>query len=515
MSFDATHGEHLAHGSVFAGYRIDRVLRRIATGTTYRATPVDHGPPASDSPASDSPAPGSRAAAPPGSGSPPPVVLTVVDAEHSADPRFRQWFSRSNESARATTHPAIARIVGHGLADGHLWVATAPVPGHDAAALVHHHPDGIDVDRAVVIVRAVGEALDAAHLRRLVHSGLVTSDIFIHTDADPGPADLRPPGVVTLGGFGLTPPPQDEDTPHPDTDVAGLGRVLVELLTGTTSVARHRVSGAVSPAFYAVLARALDPGPEHRYRTCAEFVRAAELALHLTHTDGEPPTDVMPSPSPHGALARVPDSDAHAAGSPAPRVFGTAGHPGRPAGPVAGPVWSQGGSSIPRSRKAWLVPLFVAAVVVAVCVGAVMLVGSRNAPAPWPPAVSHIADAFPRLIPASPDATGWRDATCAAVSRDGVDGISCTDPENLTYAVWHTAPPGAQQKVTAPLKGYPGDEITWRDGPASASRESVKDGWLVTNFSAPVHVPYTVITTWPDHSGREILDAWWRTAPLG
>ena len=185
MSFDATHGEHLAHGSVFAGYRIDGVLRRIATGTTYRATPVDHGPPASDSPA-----PGSRAAAPPGSGSPPPVVLTVVDAEHSADPRFRQWFSRSNESARATPHPAIARIVGHGLADGHLWVATAPVPGHDAAALVHHHPDGIDVDRAVVIVRAVGEALDAAHLRRLVHGGLVTSDIFIHTDADPGPADL-------------------------------------------------------------------------------------------------------------------------------------------------------------------------------------------------------------------------------------------------------------------------------------------------------------------------------------
>ncbi|SDU56590.1 serine/threonine protein kinase [Gordonia westfalica] len=497
MSFDATHGDspapgsvragRVVPGSVVAGHRIERVLHESGIGITCRAVPIT----------STSPAPGM-----PG---PEPVVLTVVDPAPSADPRFRSRFARANESASGIRHPAIARIVGHGVSDGLLWVATAPVPTTDAAELIRRHPDGTDIDLAVRIVAAVGEALDAAHSRRLVHGGVTTSDILISAASSEITASaIAGPGAVTLRGFGLSPPADGEETPHPDADVAALGRILVELLTGTTSVARHRVSGAVSPAFYAVLARALDPQPDHRYRTCAEFVRAADLALHLTHTDGEPPTEVISS-SP-----RV----FRPTGSPDRPTEIVAGHrPGRPQHALGGSRSSRGADTRPRRRT--VAPLLVALVVVAVCVGTVIVLGARNAPTPWPATVAPIAEAFPRLLPDSPDHQGWRDASCQAMFREGLDAISCSDAEQVTYVVWHTATPGARDTVTAPLKGFPGDEIRWRDGPASSSRDSLADGWVVTNFAEPVRAPYTVIATWPGHSGRQILDGWWRTAPLG
>ncbi|QMU20601.1 serine/threonine protein kinase [Gordonia rubripertincta] len=495
MSFDVTRDASTAHGSVVpgsvvAGHRIEWVLRDHEVGTTCRAVPVPPAPPA------------------PGRPGPDPVVLTVIDRARSADARFRNWFAHSNESVSGIRHPAIARIAGHGLADGRLWVATAPVPTTDAAELLRRHPDGVDVDLAVRIVAVVGEALDAAHRRRLVHGRVTTADILITTAEDPAAvitaSDIADPGAVTLRGFGLAPPADGEDTPHPDSDVAALGRTLVELLTGTTSVARHRVSGAVSPAFYSVLARALDPAPDHRYRTCAEFVRAADLALHLTHTDGEPPTEKI---------------------DPPPQVFHPTGDPDRPTEIIAGHPAANRESHEPRSartasssaarRNRDIAPILVALVVVAVCVGAVIVLGARNAPPPWPSTVAAIADAFPRLLPDSPDRQGWRDASCQTMFRDGLDAIACSDAEQVNYVVWDTTTPGARDSVTAPLEGYPGDKIQWRDGPASSSRDSLADGWVVTNFVEPVREPYTVITTWPGHSGRQILDGWWRTAPLG
>ncbi|ETA08533.1 MULTISPECIES: serine/threonine protein kinase [Gordonia] len=496
MSFDLTRGASPAHGSVVpgsvvAGHRIERVLREYEVGTTCRAIPVPPVPP------------------PAGRPEPDPVVLTVIDRARSTDARFRNWFAHSNELVSGIRHPAIARIAGHGLTDGRLWVATAPIPTTDAADLIRRHANGVDIDLAVRIVAAVGEALDAAHRRRLVHGGVTTADILITTRRDPAAeitaSDLTDPGAVTLRGFGLTPPAPGETTPHPDSDVAALGRTLVELLTGTTSVARHRISGAVSPAFHSVLARALDPRPDHRYRTCAEFVRAADLALHLTHTDGEPPTEKIDSPprvfQPAGNADRLTEL---VAGRPEDRRLDVESRPVRP------PTRS---AAARRHRN--LTPILVALVVVSVCVGAVIVLGARNAPPPWPASVGPIADAFPRLLPDSPDQQGWRDASCQATFRDGLDAISCSDAEQVTYVVWHTATPGARNSVTAPLKGYPGDEIQWRDGPASSSRDSLADGWVVTNFVEPVREPYTVITTWPGHSGRQILDAWWRSAPLG
>ncbi|MFE0749361.1 serine/threonine protein kinase [Gordonia sp. NPDC058843] len=485
MSVGPTHDEPLAPGALVGPYRVDRLLRRRPGVADHLAT-VRHP-----------------------STPPERVLLTVVDRMFSADPAFRSWFPTAVEKASAVEHPGIANVVGHGYVAGRLWVAITPVPVSDAALLIRRHPDGIDVDLAVRIVTVVGDALDAAHRRRLVHGNVSPADILLARPDDLTGSAASAPGVVTLTGFGLTAPAAGDQMPHPATDVASLGRTLVELLTGTGSVARHRISGAVSPAFYAVLARALDADSDHRYRTCAEFVRAAELALHLTRTDGEPPTEILDSPPP----------------ADVPHTFQPTGHPDRPTDIVTdrhrglAPAIQSTRPPPPTSptlrRRRLIAPFLVASVTVAVVVGTLMLLGARTARPPWPSTVAPIAAAFPRLLPESPEATGWRDAACAAVVRDGVVGISCTDAASVGFVVWRTSTTPTRAAVTAGLKGYPGDEISWRDGPASASRDSVVDGWVVTNFARPPHAEYTLVTTWPGHTGREILDDWWRTAPLG
>ena len=524
MSVGPTHDEPLPPGALVGRHRIERLLRRRVAGTDYLATAPYPGAPAER------------------------VLLTVVDRAASITPAFGNWFRDAIQKASAMAHPGIARITGHGIADGCAWVAVAPVPASDAALLIRRHPDGIGIDLAVRIVTVVGEALDAAHRRRLVHGNVSPADILLNGSADPTVAGASVPGAVTLTGFGLTAPIAGDEMPHPAADVASLGRTLVEMLTGagseasgpnvtgTSSVARHRVSGAVSPAFYAVLARALDADSEHRYRTCAEFVRAAELALHLTHSDGEPPTEAIPASHPESEYEfAATDSDTTEvvdAGPAAgvPRVFQPAGHPDRPtevvtdrprgAGPVnrpsTPPPMAPPPTASPSMRRRRLIaPFFVATAIVAVVVGTVMLLGARTTPPPWPAGVAPIAAAFPQLLPETPEESGWGDADCEPVVRDGIAGISCTDAANVGFVVWHTPTSPSRAAVTTGLKGYPGDEISWRDGPASASRDSVVDGWVVTNFSGPPHAQYTLVTTWPGHTGRDILDDWWRTAPLG
>ncbi|WP_035718131.1 serine/threonine protein kinase [Gordonia terrae] len=493
MSVGPAHDEPLPPGTLVGRHRVDRLLRRRPVGDDYLATVLHPG-----------------AGDPRTAGSPPDrVMLTVVDRRTSAGPGFRSWFPLAVERASTMGHPAIAQVAGHGSADGRAWVAIEPVPASDAALLIRRHPDGIDIDLAVRIITVVGDALDAAHRRRLVHGNVSPADILLAEPGDLTGSAAATPGVVTLTGFGLTAPGHDGQMPHPAGDVAALGRTLVELLTGTGSVARHRVSGAVSPAFYAVLARALDPDSDHRYRTCAEFVRAAELALHLTHTDGEPATEVIAAGTPG------PDRGV-------PRVFTPAGHPDRPTEvdterrrAVATPSTPSLPVSASPRRRRWIAPILVAAVIVALVVGTLILLGASTTRPPWPSAVAPIAATFPQLLPETPESTGWRGARCEAVLRDGVDGISCTDDANVGFVVWRTPTLPTRAAVTAGLKGYPGDEISWRDGPASASRDSVVDGWVVTNFAGSPRATYTVVTTWPGHTGREILDDWWRTAPLG
>lgn len=399
MSVGPTHDEPLPPGALVGRHRIERLLRRRVAGADYLATAPYPGAPAER------------------------VLLTVVDRAASTTPRARRhWFRDAIEKASAmvahpdrahhrTRHRRRPRLGGGGL-----------VPASDAALLIRRHPDGIDIDLAVRVVTVVGEALDAAHRRRLVHGNVSPADILFNGSADPTVAGASGPGAVTLTGFGLTAPIAGDEMPHPAADVASLGRTLVEMLTGagrkraglnvtgTSSVARHRVSGAVSPASStpcwhgrSTPIQNTDTAPARNSSERPSF------ALHLTHSDGEPPTEVIPASHPDSEYEfAATDSDTTEvvdAGPAAgvPRVFQPAGHPDRPqptevvtdrprgAGPVNRPSTPPPLAPPPtaspsmRSRRRLIAPFATA--IVAVVVGTVMLLGARTTPPPWPAGV--------------------------------------------------------------------------------------------------------------------------------
>lgn len=95
----------LSAGSVFAGYRIERMLGAGGMGTVYRARNPD--------------LPRSEA-------------LKVLAAELSRDLDFRARFVREADVAAGLDHPNIVAVHQRGQFEGRLWIAMQFVDGGNA-----------------------------------------------------------------------------------------------------------------------------------------------------------------------------------------------------------------------------------------------------------------------------------------------------------------------------------------------------------------------------------------------
>lgn len=157
----------LTVGSVFAGYRVERVLGSGGMGTVYLARDPDL-------PRSD--------------------AVKVLSAELSRDPAFRARFVREADVAAGLDHPNIVAIRRRGDFEGQLWIAMQFVDGPDADAVLR--AGQMSPPRAVHIVAEVAKALDYAHGRNVVHRDVKPANFLL--SAAPG-ADER----VMLADFGI------------------------------------------------------------------------------------------------------------------------------------------------------------------------------------------------------------------------------------------------------------------------------------------------------------------------
>lgn len=95
----------LASGSMFAGYRVERVLGAGGMGTVYLAR-------SPELPRYD--------------------AVKVLPPELSRDPNFRARFIREADVASGLAHPNIVSIYSRGEFEGQLWIAMQYVNGSDA-----------------------------------------------------------------------------------------------------------------------------------------------------------------------------------------------------------------------------------------------------------------------------------------------------------------------------------------------------------------------------------------------
>ena len=271
----------LAAGSQIADYRIEGVAGRGGMGVVYRAADVVLGR---------------------------PVALKLIAPALAGDASFRDRFIRESRMAAAIDHPNIVSVFRAGEVDGQLFLAMQYVDGTDLRTLIARS-GRLEPAQAARIVAAVGEALDAAHARGLVHRDVKPANVLLGND-----------GRVYLGDFGLskdvasvsgltaaghmvgtpdyTAPEQIRgERVDARADVYALACVLYEAVTGSVpypqdgSVAKmyghlqQPVPSAraraphLTPALDAVIARAMAKTPEQRPPSAGDLGRAALAAV--------------------------------------------------------------------------------------------------------------------------------------------------------------------------------------------------------------------------------------------
>jgi serine/threonine protein kinase len=238
------------------------------------------------------------------------VALKVVSDALADDPQFRARFQGEAAIAARIEHPNVIPVYAVGEASGTLFIAMRFVDGMDLRALLTHEPR-LEPSRATAIVDQVAQALDAAHAHGLVHRDVKPANILIVSGGGREHAYLTDFGVsrAVTGTHGLTgtgafigtvdyvaPEQARGERVDARADVYSLGCVLFQALTGTVPfpvdndlaklyahssqqppAARER-NPDLSPAFDAVLLRAMAKDPDDRYPSAGDLGRAAVAA---------------------------------------------------------------------------------------------------------------------------------------------------------------------------------------------------------------------------------------------
>ncbi|WP_264060213.1 serine/threonine-protein kinase, partial [Mycolicibacterium psychrotolerans] len=236
-------------------------------------------------------------------------ALKVLSPTVCADSEYRERFSREADIAATLWHPHIVAVHDRGEFDGRLWISMDHVEGTDAAKLLaERYPGGMPPDLVVRIVTAVGEALDYAHARGLLHRDVKPANILI---ADPETADerimLADFGIarrvgeissltgtdMTVGTVAYSAPEQLTADKHIDgrADQYALAATAYQLLTGSPPFQHSNPAIVISSHLSArppsiaearpdlsglggALEKALAKSPADRFERCVDFARA-------------------------------------------------------------------------------------------------------------------------------------------------------------------------------------------------------------------------------------------------
>jgi YVTN family beta-propeller protein len=239
------------------------------------------------------------------------VALKLLLAQPTVSEAFRERFLRESELAAAIDHPNVLPVYDAGETDGVLWIAMRHVDGIDLAALLAR--DGaLAPGQALGIAGQVAGALDAAHVRGLVHRDVKPANILLAMEEGAvahayladfgltkrvgGARGLTVSGQV-LGTIDYVAPEQVEGGPVDGrADQYSLGCVLFECLTGVVPFRRDselavlwahvhdpppRIGGYrpdLPAGLDDAIGRALAKAPDDRHPSCAALVTAAQAA---------------------------------------------------------------------------------------------------------------------------------------------------------------------------------------------------------------------------------------------
>jgi serine/threonine-protein kinase len=529
-------------GSVFAGYRIDRVIGRGGMGVVYLATQeaLDRR-----------------------------VALKIVAPELGAEATFRERFARELKFVAAVDHPNVIPVYDARSEEGVLFIAMRYVEGTDLRELLLAE-GRLTPPRAVDIVEQVAQALDAVHDLGVVHRDVKPANVLIGRRRGVDHVYLTDFGLSkhTTSGLGMTAPGQwvgTVDYVPPEqilgqsldlrTDVYALGCVLYEVLTGRVPYAKEgdaaklwahmhdpppslAATGFGLPAgLDAVVARAIAKRPEDRWPSAGALAAAARAAVEQaspTVIGGELPAGEQQTRVSEPGVPRThpPQPEPGSGAGEPPSETGwrrPSSAPGRPSEPASTPDWRRPAASAPGDATRATGP-------------------SEASGAPAPGDATHIVgpdaygDATRDAGPSQPDSPGGR---TPYPSQPG-DATRQTDPSQGGDPSRYPSQPGDATRQADPSQ--PGDATrvtgdshvrseprggTWLGGTAGSSGRSgvgdvPADAGRPTRVTGPSEVHATPA---PPRDGRSAAVAreprpaapsgadagrrpWWRRPPI-
>jgi serine/threonine-protein kinase len=290
MAPDLQRGTQLGH------YRIERVIGRGGMGVVYLARDL---------------------------GLDRYVALKILSPELADNDTFRERFTHESTLAAAIEHANIIPIYDAGEVEGVLFIAMRYVQGRDLRAILADEAR-LDLHRAIAQVGTqVARALDAAHLRGLVHRDVKPGNVLVTSGEGSDDEDhcyladfgltRQTASLSTLTGAGqfvgtlsYIPPEQIQNhSVDGRSDQYALAAVLFECLTGRPPFVKDNDAAMIyahleeTPPRVSVigwdLPEALDPVFERglakekqdRFDSCGQLVAAAREAAGFVPHSGQ------------------------------------------------------------------------------------------------------------------------------------------------------------------------------------------------------------------------------------
>jgi serine/threonine protein kinase len=215
-----------------------------------------------------------------------------------------QRFLREARSAALLNHPHVIRVFDAGVDQGLKYLVMELVPGGTVAELQEKLGGRIPVERALELVCATVDALEAASKLGIVHRDIKPENILLDQDGQPKLADLglaketvgaEQNNVTRTGQIMGTPfyiaPEQAIGSHEIDvrTDIYSLGATLYHMVTGAPPfdgptlyeifhghlhkplVAPRQQNPEVPPALSRIICRMMEKNPANRYQTTADL----------------------------------------------------------------------------------------------------------------------------------------------------------------------------------------------------------------------------------------------------
>lgn len=221
-----------------------------------------------------------------------PVTIKVLSPKYLKHPEVVDHFLREAEMVAIADHPNIVKLYGHGKWDGGLYIALEFIEGISLRQYIQHHP--MSLKTSLELVLEIAYALCHLHTHGMIHRDLKLENILMTEEGTIKLIDFGIAQLLTEKSEGTEVPKQQiigtpiymspEQRKDPSSvsfpsDIYSLGIISYELILGKLSHGRVHLS-LVPKGLQKILAKSLQPEPEHRYQDVVDFITDISTYLH-------------------------------------------------------------------------------------------------------------------------------------------------------------------------------------------------------------------------------------------